>query len=79
MLNDQGVRMHNDLLDEQSDDLLALRYIQSLGRALQSSQEMLDRSIKLRQAVVFQGLQRQPFQFLFHGRLSASQFRRSAP
>jgi hypothetical protein len=45
MLNAQRVRMHNDLLDDQPHDLLALRYIQSLGRVLQSSQKILDRSL----------------------------------
>jgi hypothetical protein len=45
MLNGQRVGMHNDLLDDQPDDFLALRYIQRLGRVLQSRQKILDRSI----------------------------------
>jgi hypothetical protein len=34
MLNGQRVRMHDDLLDEQPHDLLTLRHLQGLGRAL---------------------------------------------
>jgi hypothetical protein len=78
MLDGQGVAINNNLLNDESNDLLAFNNLQLLCRLAQRSQEILHRGVQLRQAALLQGLQSDPFKFLFYGRLFAPQFRRSA-